>query len=376
MVIAGGHGQIALRLTALLAGRGDLVTGVVRNPDHRGDVEAAGGTVLVFDLEAGSATDLAEHLVGADAVVFAAGAGPTSGAPRKDTVDRAAAGLLADAAELAGVRRYVQVSAINVDEEPDASRGEVWVAYVHAKRAAEEALRATTLDWTILRPGALTDDPGVGKVLLAPSARTGRSRATTRPRVLAAVLDSPGTIGQTLELARATTTCSPPSRRSPCRRRATMRTTSPTPPRPRTPRRPARARRGRVPDVTREVDVVVIGAGRRRRERRRLRAPRRALAALIVESELVGGECSYWACMPSKALLRTAARRRRRAPAARRHGRVRRRGRAEAPRLDRPGWDDASQVEWAEGAGIRWSAGRARLAGEPTVEVGADGRTR
>ena len=115
VVIAGGHGQIALRLTALLARRGDLVTGVMRNPDHRGDVEAAGATALVFDLEAGTATDLAEHLVGADAVVSAAGAGPTSGAPRKDTVDRAAAGLLADAAELAGVRRYVQVSAINVD---------------------------------------------------------------------------------------------------------------------------------------------------------------------------------------------------------------------------------------------------------------------
>ena len=91
VVIAGGHGQIALRLTALLTGRGDVVTGVVRNPDHRGDVEAAGGTALVRDLETVDATDLAEHLVGADAVVFAAGAGPTSGAPRKDTVDRAAA---------------------------------------------------------------------------------------------------------------------------------------------------------------------------------------------------------------------------------------------------------------------------------------------
>jgi uncharacterized protein YbjT (DUF2867 family) len=200
VVIAGGHGQIALRLTALLAGRGDLVTGVVRNPDHRGDIEAAGGTALVFDLEVGTATDLAEHLVGADAVVFAAGAGPTSGAPRKDTVDRAAAGLLADAAKLAGVRRYVQVSAINVDAEPDASRGEVWVAYVHAKRAAEEALRATRLDWTILRPGALTDDPGVGKVLLAPSVPYGSVTRDDVAAVLAALLDSPGTIGQTLEL--------------------------------------------------------------------------------------------------------------------------------------------------------------------------------
>ena len=200
VVIAGGHGQIALRLTALLTGRGDVVTGVVRNPDHRGDVEAAGGTALVRDLEAVDATDLAEHLVGADAVVFAAGAGPTSGAPRKDTVDRAAAVLLADAAELAGVRRYVQVSATGVDEEPDASRGDVWVAYLHAKRAAEEALRASSLDWTILRPGRLTDDPGVGKVLLAPSVPRGAVTRDDTAAVLAALLDSPGTVGQTLEL--------------------------------------------------------------------------------------------------------------------------------------------------------------------------------
>ena len=201
VVIAGGHGQIALRLTALLAGRGDLVTGVVRNPDHRGDVEAAGGTVLVFDLEAGAATRTSPSTWWVPTPWSSPRVpGPTSGAPRKDTVDRAAAGLLADAAELAGVRRYVQVSAINVDEEPDASRGEVWVAYVHAKRAAEEALRATTLDWTILRPGALTDDPGVGKVLLAPSVPYGSVTRDDVAAVLAALLDSPGTIGQTLEL--------------------------------------------------------------------------------------------------------------------------------------------------------------------------------
>ena len=200
VVIAGGHGQIALRLTALLASRGDVVTGVVRNPDHVGDVEAAGGTALVSDLEAVTATDLANDLVGVDAVVFAAGAGPTSGAPRKDTVDRAAAVLLADAAEQAGVRRYVQVSAMGVDDEPDAARGEVWVAYLNAKRAAEQALRETSLDWTILRPGALTDDPGVGKVLLASSVPRGAVTRDDTAAVLAAILDSPGTIGQTLEL--------------------------------------------------------------------------------------------------------------------------------------------------------------------------------
>ena len=199
-MIAGGHGQIGLRLTAQLAGRGDLVTGVVRNPDHRADVEGAGGTAAVCDLETATAADLATHLTDADAVVFAAGAGPSSGVARKDTVDRAAAVLLADAALLAGVQRYVMVSAMGVDDEPDPDRGEVWVAYLRAKRAAEEALRQTTLDWTILRPGLLTDDPAVGKVLLAPSVPRGAVTRDDTAAVLAALLDAPTTAGQTLEL--------------------------------------------------------------------------------------------------------------------------------------------------------------------------------
>ncbi len=200
VVIAGGHGQVALRLTALLAGRGDVVTGVVRNPDHRADVEGAGGTAAVCDLETATADELAAHLAGADAVVFAAGAGPDSGAPRKDTVDRAAAVLLADAADRAGVRRYLLVSSMGVDTEPEPDAGEVWVAYLRAKRAAEDALRATALDWTILRPGRLTDDPGVRKVLLAPSVPRGAVTRDDTAAVLVALLDAPGTVGQTLEL--------------------------------------------------------------------------------------------------------------------------------------------------------------------------------
>jgi uncharacterized protein YbjT (DUF2867 family) len=132
--------------------------------------------------------------------VFAAGAGPNSGAGRKDTVDRAASALLADAAARAGVRRYVQVSAIDVDVEPPPDSGEVWIAYVHAKRAADEALRATDLDWTILRPGRLTDDPGVGRVRLGPSVPRGDVTRDDVAAVLVALLDAPGTASQTLDL--------------------------------------------------------------------------------------------------------------------------------------------------------------------------------
>jgi uncharacterized protein YbjT (DUF2867 family) len=190
-----------LRLAALLAGRGDVVTGVVRNPDHRADLERAGASAAVVDLESASAEELGAHLTGADAVVFAAGAGPGSGAARKDTVDRAAAELLATAAQVAGVRRYLLVSSPGVDAPPEPGTDEVWAAYLRAKKAAEEALRATDLDWTILRPGRLTDDPGTGRVLLAPPPveRSDVTRDDTAA-VLAALLDAPRTARRVLEL--------------------------------------------------------------------------------------------------------------------------------------------------------------------------------
>jgi uncharacterized protein YbjT (DUF2867 family) len=201
VVIAGAHGKIGLRLAALLAGRGDVVTGVVRNPDHRADLERAGASAAVVDLESASSEELGAHLTGADAVVFAAGAGPGSGAARKDTVDRAAAELLATAAQVAGVRRYLLVSSPGVDAPPEPGTDEVWAAYLRAKKAAEEALRATDLDWTILRPGRLTDDPGTGRVLLAPPPveRSDVTRDDTAA-VLAALLDAPRTARRVLEL--------------------------------------------------------------------------------------------------------------------------------------------------------------------------------
>jgi len=201
VVIAGGHGKIALRLTARLAARADIVTSLVRNPDHRADVEQAGGRPVVVDLEATTVDDLAPILSGADAVVFAAGAGPGSGAARKDTVDRAAAVLLAEAALAAGVQRYLLVSSTGVDDPPRPGTDEVWAAYLAAKKAAEEAVRASALAWTILRPGALTDDPGTGRVLLAPPpvppAEVTRDDTAA---VLVALLDTPATAGKILEL--------------------------------------------------------------------------------------------------------------------------------------------------------------------------------
>ena len=203
IVIAGGHGKIALRLARLLAQRGDTPVGLIRIPDHADDVRAAGAEPVVIDLEATTVTQVAEKMMGADAVVFAAGAGPGSGAARKDTVDRAAAILTADAASLVGARRFLMISAMGVDEGPAPDADPVWAAYLRAKKAADDDLRGRSeqLDWTILRPGRLTDDPGTGKVRLAPSG-VGRSTISRDDvaAVLVALLDAPGTIGKVLEV--------------------------------------------------------------------------------------------------------------------------------------------------------------------------------
>ena len=201
VVIAGGHGKIALLLERLLAGRGDQAVGLIRNPAHVAEVQKAGAEAVVCDLEAASAGDVAVLLSGADAVVFAAGAGAGSGAPRKDTVDRAASALMADAAERAGVRRFVQISSMGAGQPPRPGTDEVWTAYITAKTAAEDDLRSRDLDWTILRPGRLTDTPATGRIrLAAPPVPRGAIPRADVAAVIAALLDNPGTRHQTLEL--------------------------------------------------------------------------------------------------------------------------------------------------------------------------------
>ncbi|SOD94054.1 SDR family oxidoreductase [Blastococcus haudaquaticus] len=194
IVLAGAHGQIARRLGRLLSARGDTVVGIVRNPDHESDVRADGMEPAVLDLESASVDDVASALTGADAVVFAAGAGPGSGAARKDTVDRGAAVLLADAAEQAGVRHYLLVSSMGVDAVADGGRpdglDDVFVVYLQAKLAAErDVLSRSGLRTTVLRPGGLTDDPGTGRVTLQPSVDRGSVPRDDVAAVLVALLD-------------------------------------------------------------------------------------------------------------------------------------------------------------------------------------------
>jgi uncharacterized protein YbjT (DUF2867 family) len=198
VAIAGGHGQIALRLAKVLSQRGDETVALIRNPDHAEDVRQAGAEPAVADLEHASEGDVAQAIAGSDAVVFAAGAGPGSGPARKDTMDYGGAVKLIAAAKQAGVTRYVIVSSMGANA--DAPGDDTFSVYLRAKGRADDAVRASGLDWTVVRPGGLTNDAGTGRVNLGESAPRGQIPRDDVAAVLAAVLDSPNTIGRTMDL--------------------------------------------------------------------------------------------------------------------------------------------------------------------------------
>jgi len=188
IVVAGGHGQIARLTYPLLLERGDTVRGLIRNPDHADDLQQAGVEPVVCDLEAED--DLSEFVTGADAVVFAAGAGPNSGPDRKWTVDRDAAIKLIHAAQKSGIERYVMISAINA-EQPRGS--EVFQIYLQAKSEADAALRQSDLAYTIIRPGKLTDEAPTGQITLGPDVERAEIPRADVAAVLTEVLHTPET---------------------------------------------------------------------------------------------------------------------------------------------------------------------------------------
>ncbi|MEV6339685.1 SDR family oxidoreductase [Nocardia vinacea] len=201
VVIAGGHGKIALLLGKILTGRGDEVESLIRNADHADEVAATGARPVVFDLEHSTVAELAAVVKGSDAVIFAAGAGAGSGAARKYTVDKGGSVLLADAAEAAGVRRFVQISTMGAGKPPAPGTDEVWAAYIDAKTQAEDDLRARDLDWTILRPGRLLDTAATDRVLLStPPLPFGSIARADVAAVLAEILHAAQTTHTTLEL--------------------------------------------------------------------------------------------------------------------------------------------------------------------------------
>ncbi len=198
IVVAGGHGQIAMQLERLMSEDGHEVVGLIRSTEQVPDLEEAGAQHALVDLEDTDVDALSEIVRGADAVVFAAGGGPDGNAARKETVDKGAAIMLADAAEATGVRRYVMVSAMGT-EAADPDSDEVFQVYLRAKQAADDDLRARDLDWTVVRPGRLTDDVPTGLVQLGRLERGAVTRGDVA-HVLAEALGHDNTIGKTFDV--------------------------------------------------------------------------------------------------------------------------------------------------------------------------------
>jgi uncharacterized protein YbjT (DUF2867 family) len=195
VLVAGGHGQIARRLLRLLAQRGHTPRGLIRNPDHVADLESDGAHPVLCDLEY---DDVRPHIGGADAIVFAAGAGPGSGPERKQTLDLGGALKCIEAARELGVDRFLMVSSMRTEQADTAGPMQ---AYFKAKRDADQALEASGLAWTIVRPGALTNEPGSGSVELALSlARFGEISRDDVAAVLYACLLAQNTVHAKFDL--------------------------------------------------------------------------------------------------------------------------------------------------------------------------------
>jgi nucleoside-diphosphate-sugar epimerase len=197
VAVAGGHGRIAMQLERLLGERGDSAVGLIRNPAHADDLRAVGAEPVVCDLEAQE--DVSAAVADADAVVFAAGAGPGSGAERKRTMDLGGAVKLIEAAKANGIRRYLIVSSMGA-ADPPAEGGDVFGEYLRAKGEADRALAESGLDFTIVRPGRLTDDPPTGMVTVAPRLESGSVSRGDVAAVLLAALDAENTIGKSFDL--------------------------------------------------------------------------------------------------------------------------------------------------------------------------------
>lgn len=208
ILVFGGHGRVALLLAPLLVGRGDEVTSVIRNPDHVAEVEATGARAQVADLERLDTDALAEIIRGHDAVVWSAGAG--GGAPaRTYAVDRDAAIRTMDAAAAAGVSRYIMVSWFGSSADHGVPEDDSFFPYADAKWAADEYLRGTDLEGTILGPGGLTLDEPTGRIELDADGRAEVSRADVAG-VIAAALQEPLTIGRTIRFGNGTAETSEP----------------------------------------------------------------------------------------------------------------------------------------------------------------------
>jgi uncharacterized protein YbjT (DUF2867 family) len=200
VLIAGAHGKTARRLVRMLADGGHEVRGLVRKEEQMPDVAADGAEPVLVDLEEEEVEgDVGRAVEGCDAVIFAAGAGPGSGAARKETMDYGGAAKLVEAAERHGVRRYLMLSSMGAGNPEGGS--EAMQPYLFAKARADERLQESDLDYTIIRPGGLTEEEGAGTIEAAEAlGRRGEISRDDVARTFVEALERPNTYRKTFEI--------------------------------------------------------------------------------------------------------------------------------------------------------------------------------
>jgi uncharacterized protein YbjT (DUF2867 family) len=200
VAVVGGHGKVARLLHPLLVRAGHTPVALVRNEGYRHELEALGAEVRLLDIEKETWGEFARSFAGCRAVVFCAGGGTDGSVERKRTVDLEGSLKSIEACRPAGIKRFVQISAMAIDDPIPADASPVWKAYIEAKREADQALRGSQLDWTILRPGWLSDEPGLRRVLIGRDVPEGNITRADVAAVVAAVLHDDGTIGRQWDL--------------------------------------------------------------------------------------------------------------------------------------------------------------------------------
>ena len=200
VLVAGAHGKTARRLVRILTEDGHEVRGLVRKEEQMPDVEADGAEAVLVDLEEEEVEGrIGEAVEGCDAIVFAAGAGPGSGAARKETMDYRGAVKLVEAAEKHVVRRYLMLSSMGAGDPGSGS--EAMQPYLFAKARADERLQESDLDYTIIRPGSLTEEEGAGRIAAAEVlGRRGEIPRDDVARTFAEALEMPNTFRKTFEI--------------------------------------------------------------------------------------------------------------------------------------------------------------------------------
>ncbi|MBB5175100.1 uncharacterized protein YbjT (DUF2867 family) [Texcoconibacillus texcoconensis] len=202
ILVVGANGQIGKHLVSFIQNHDQLeAKAVIRNEKQESFFKDLGAETAVIDLE-GDVESIANAAEDVDAIVFTAGSGPHTGKDKTILVDLDGAVKTIEAAKMAGVNRYIMISSFDTTRQAIQDAPRSFAPYVAAKHYADEWLKGTDLDHTIIHPGALTNDEGTGQIAAAPEVERGEVPREDVASVIVACLEKEETIGKEFQLVK------------------------------------------------------------------------------------------------------------------------------------------------------------------------------